>query len=80
MVNFNGLVPNSDDNDDGFDTALLRGRLGSSSLTGVQPRLWSRDSGIVSVDDLLTKYTEYTDVQANSQNALANISTIDDPF
>lgn len=34
----------------------------------------------MSVDDLLKKYTEYTDVRANSQNALANISTIDDRF
>ncbi|RLL93255.1 hypothetical protein CFD26_101534 [Aspergillus turcosus] len=77
ITDFTDLFPDSGP-DIGLDATKLRATLASTVNTVVQPRLWSSANGTVSIDDK-TWYT-YSAMQTKSQNTLANISTIADPF
>jgi hypothetical protein len=68
------------DGDIGFDAAKLRATLTSTVTSVVQPRLWSLSNGIVSIDDIVSGDGSYSPFQTKSQNTLANLSTITEPF
>ena len=62
----------------GIDATKLRATLSSTVNTVVQPRLWSISNATVSFDETLKGI--YSPFQTKSQNTLANISSIPDPF
>jgi hypothetical protein len=71
---------NGHDPDHGFEASRLRAILASATDDVVQPRLWSLSSGMVSVEDQYNNGHAYSPLQTKTQNTLANISTITDPF
>ncbi|RHZ46411.1 uncharacterized protein CDV56_100990 [Aspergillus thermomutatus] len=77
ITDFTDLFPDRGP-DIGLDATKLRATLASTVNTVVQPRLWSSSNGTVSLDD--QSYQTYLALQTKSQNTLANISTITDPF
>ncbi|PIG81868.1 hypothetical protein AARAC_003675 [Aspergillus arachidicola] len=81
ITDFTDLFPASGGSgtDDGLDETRLRLTLASTVNTDIQPRLWSSSTGTVSRDDK-TGDMSYSPFQTKSQNTLANITTIADPF
>ncbi|GIK06324.1 hypothetical protein Aspvir_001971 [Aspergillus viridinutans] len=77
ITDFTDLFPDRGP-DIGLDATKLRATLVSTVNTVVQPRLWSSANGTVSLND--KSYYTYSALQTKSQNTLANISTIADPF
>ncbi|KAF7134168.1 hypothetical protein CNMCM5793_005847 [Aspergillus hiratsukae] len=77
ITDFTDLFPDRGP-DIGLDATKLRATLASTVNTVVQPRLWSSANGTVSIDD--KSWYTYSAMQTKSQNSLANISTIADPF
>ncbi|KAF4161810.1 hypothetical protein CNMCM6936_002963 [Aspergillus lentulus] len=77
ITDFTDLFPDRGP-DIGLDATKLRATLALTVNTVVQPRLWSSDNGIVSLQD--KSYYTSSAWQTKSQNTLANISTITDPF
>jgi hypothetical protein len=68
------------DPDTGLLAARLRATLTSADDTMVQPRLWSASTGTVSLDEVISGDGSYSPFQTKSQNTLANLSTITEPF
>ncbi|KAJ5190287.1 uncharacterized protein N7498_009272 [Penicillium cinerascens] len=70
--------------DEGADVDLsimkLRSNLASAINDEVQMRLWSRNNDTVSSEDRVENIEAYSLVETKSQNTLANLSTITDPF
>ncbi|GFF51378.1 lipase 5 [Aspergillus udagawae] len=77
VLDFTDLFPDRGP-DIGLDATKLRATLASTVNTVVQPRLWPTANGTVSLGD--KSYYTYSALQTKSQNTLANISTITDPF
>ncbi|GFG10693.1 hypothetical protein IFM5058_05052 [Aspergillus udagawae] len=77
ITDFTDLFPDSGP-DIELDATKLRATLASTVNTVVQPRLWPTANGTVSLGD--KSYYTYSALQTKSQNTLANISTITDPF
>ena len=68
------------DGDDGLSTVKLRSNLASAVNDEVQTRLWSRNNDIVSLEDRVENSDAYSLLETKSQNTLANLSIITDPF
>lgn len=64
--------------DTGLNAAKLRDILTSTDVNEIQTRLWSSSNGTVTLDD--KNGLSYSSFQTKSQNNLANITTIKDPF
>ncbi|RJE26359.1 hypothetical protein PHISCL_01332 [Aspergillus sclerotialis] len=74
-------IRNIEHADNGLNAAKLRAVLSSTEVTEVQTRLWSSSNGTVTSDDKFRAGgLSYSSFQTKSQNTLANITTINDPF
>ncbi|KAJ5610595.1 hypothetical protein N7510_007314 [Penicillium lagena] len=76
------LFPSGDDGGggDGLSTVKLRSSLASAVNDEVQTRLWSRNNDTVSLEDRVENAEAYSMLETKSQNTLANLSIITDPF
>lgn len=76
------LFPSGDDGviDYGSSTVKLRSNLASAVNDQVQTRLWSRNNNTISVEDRYNNSWAYSLLETESQNTLANLSIITDPF